>query len=146
MKQSVQMKVGPFTIVTVEGEDIKEVHKGLAKLAEIYSEKTCGRCGKESVIPVHRISGKYQYFELKCTEAKCGARLALGQAGDGGLYPNRRIGPDGMPVKFDDPTGKYDGQYKGWHFFRPEGEAPPAQAPVTAVAAETPPATTRRRS
>src|SRR5687767_1953475 len=118
MKISVQMKVSPKTIVTVEGEKVKEIHAALAQLSEVYAEPCCGLCKSTSVIPNHRVAGKYQYYELKCVD--CNARLALGQPNEGGgLYPKRKLGPDGQPTKTDDPKGK-TGAHRGWHKFDPQ--------------------------
>jgi hypothetical protein len=123
MKLTVQMKVGPKTIVTVEGENLKEIHQCLAEAAEVYAEPSCGLCQSAEIVPNFRQVGDDKYYELKCR--KCGGRLALGQPKKGnGLYPKRKVDPKtGMPTKTTDPRGVFDGEHFGWHKFDPNAVA-----------------------
>ena len=88
----------------LEGSGQKEVFKELALIQEIFSEDKCGLCGCSSIKFVVRNVDANDYYELRCTEPKCGATLAFGQHKKGGtLFPKRK-----------DDEGSYLPN-KGWH-------------------------------
>jgi hypothetical protein len=120
-------KVRGNLIIEVEAETQRELFRELASLQEVFSEKRCGLCGCEAVIPVHRsvTVGKqtYEYCEWACTNTKCQARLSLGSMIEGGrLFPHRRLSANGKP---DREKGTLD-KHNGWSKYRgdPKDETP----------------------
>ena len=88
----------------LEGSGQKEVFKELALIQEIFSEDKCGLCGCSSIKFVVRNVDANDYYELRCTEPKCGATLSFGQHKKGGtLFPKRK----------DDENNYLPN--KGWH-------------------------------
>jgi len=88
----------------LEGSGQKEVFKELAMIQEIFSEEKCGVCGCTNIKFVVRNVDANDYYELRCTDSKCGATLSFGQHKKGGtLFPKR---------KDDDNTYLPN---KGWH-------------------------------
>lgn len=99
--------------VEVEGQNQKEVFKGLAVFEEVFSEQKCGNCNSEDVKFVVRtvMSGnkKFDFYEVQCK--KCFCRLSFGQHTEGNtLFPKRKD-EDGKPI----PN-------HGWVKFVPEEE------------------------
>ena len=85
----------------LEGAGQKEVFKDLAIIQEIFGEKNCGLCGKDSIRFVVRNVEDNDYYELRCD---CGGILSFGQHKKGGtLFPKRK-----------DDEGNYMPN-KGWH-------------------------------
>lgn len=96
----------------LEASGQKEVFKELATIQEIFSEENCGLCGSNSIKFVVRNVDNNDYYELRCTENKCGAVLAFGQHKKGGtLFPKRK-----------DDDNKYLPN-KGWHKYSPNKSA-----------------------
>ena len=89
----VQVKLTPTTIVEAEGKNPVEVFQELATLSEVFGESKCGRCGGTDLKYVVRNvqDGKktYSYFELRCLNKDCRAKLSFGQTDDGIIYPKR---------------------------------------------------------
>jgi hypothetical protein len=116
-------KVGN-AVIEAEGKTVKEVFKELAQAAEAVGDPGCGSCKKTYITPHWREVDGNDYFELVCQA--CGARLSLGQnKTGGGLFPKRKMGPDGMPAGKDE-EGVFDKEKRGWHFYRKPSE--PEQA------------------
>lgn len=87
----------------------KEVFKELATIQEIFSEDKCGLCGCTNIKYIVRSVEGNDYYELRCTDVKCGAVLAFGQHKKGGtLFPKRK-----------DDDNKYLPN-KGWHKYTPQ--------------------------
>jgi len=88
----------------LEGSGQKEVFKELATIQEIFSEEKCGVCGCTNIKFVVRNVDANDYYELRCTDSKCGAVLSFGQHKKGGtLFPKRK----------DDDNNYLPN--KGWH-------------------------------
>lgn len=85
----------------LEGSGQKEVFKELAVIQEIFGEKSCGLCNKDTIRFVVRNVDDNDYFELRCD---CGGILSFGQHKKGGtLFPKRK-----------DENGNYIPN-NGWH-------------------------------
>jgi len=88
----------------IEADGQKEVFKELATIQEIFSEDRCGLCGGINIKFIVRNVDSNDYYELRCTDIKCGAILSFGQHKKGGtLFPKRK----------DDENNYLPN--KGWH-------------------------------
>jgi hypothetical protein len=88
----------------LEADGQKEVFKELAIIQEIFAEEQCGVCGNHNIKFVVRNVESNDYYELRCTDSKCGATLSFGQHKKGGtLFPKRK----------DDDNNYIPN--KGWH-------------------------------
>lgn len=95
----------------LEASGQKEVFKELATIQEIFAEESCGVCGCHNIKYVVRNVDSNDYYELRCTETKCGAVLAFGQHKKGGtLFPKRK-----------DDDNKYLPN-RGWHKYVASGK------------------------
>jgi len=106
----VQIKLNPTTLVECEGQTVQEIFKGLASLSEVFRYDHCAICNGIRLQFVARQNKGFNFFELRCLNEQCKARLSFGQPkdGKGGLFPQRKL---------------KDGSYKpnnGW--IRWEGE------------------------
>ncbi len=76
---------------TFEGENQKEVFKQLAGFQEVFDQCKCAKCGCEDVKFVVRNVQENEYFELRCTNNQCRAKLSMGVSKKGGgLFPKRK--------------------------------------------------------
>ena len=102
----VSKTIGSATF-TVEGETTLDLFKELAALQEAFSEDKCGKCGKENLKYVWRVSEKdgetYPYQDLVCQNKTCLAKLHFGVSKKGGnLYPKRfKTNDKGKTLKDD---------------------------------------------
>lgn len=102
------------TSIEFEASTHKSIFKQLASFEEIFEESKCARCGSDSIRHVIRKAKKdnkeYEYYELRCMNPKCFAKLPLGILDDGSdnLFPKRR-----------DEEGKMRGKL-GWVRWNPE--------------------------
>ena len=97
-----------FTVRTTECDNTKSIFKELALLQKTFDEECCGKCKGTHLTFIHRTSGDYEFYELKCED--CYAKLEFGQAKDGAssLYPKRMVVDDkGKAVKDDEGKGSY---------------------------------------
>lgn len=111
----------PFKICTIEinSENVKDLFREIASLAEIFNEEKCGACGGTDIVPktrnVEKNKKSYEYFEMNCGNPKCRARLSFGQKQDGsGIFPIRKLDANGKP---DRENGSY-GQHNGWSKYK----------------------------
>lgn len=73
----------------VEGENQKEVFSALARLQEVFSITSCGKCGGKDIRYVKRVVDDNAYYEMQCL--KCHARLSFGQhKKNNTLFPKRK--------------------------------------------------------
>jgi len=99
---TVKWRVGREGMVEVSGSELKGVVAELSLFLEFFSQDKCGRCGSVDIVPAHRLSGGYQYYEFKCNA--CGSALKFGQTQEGGrLYPKRKL-----------EDGSWDRDHNGW--------------------------------
>ena len=111
----------PFKVCTIEinSENVKDLFREIASLAEIFNEEKCGACGGTDIVPktrnVEKNKKSYEYFEMNCGNPKCRARLSFGQKQDGsGIFPIRKLDANGKP---DRENGSY-GQHNGWSKYK----------------------------
>lgn len=119
--------IGSYTF-TVENASVKKVWEDLASINEVFGDEKCGCCGSKNITPSFRVVEKnkksYDYYEMKCLETKCRARLSYGQHQEGGgIFPHRKLGEDG---RADRVNGQY-GPHNGWSRFK--GAAAEASEP-----------------
>ena len=93
----------------------KETFEKLSSLTEVFEEDTCGQCGKSDLRFIHRQVAKdkktYNYYELRCRNKDCRARLDFGCSLDEvSLFPKRK-----------DKEGKWVGK-GGWYIWSRETE------------------------
>ena len=88
----VECKVNATTIIKVDAETVKEAFEQLARASEIFGINSCGACGAKFVRHIVRNVDDYTFYELKCLNQDCRARLAFGQSKSpkGGLFPSRK--------------------------------------------------------
>jgi hypothetical protein len=106
-----------FTIKTkqgieVSGETMKDVFAELAELEQVFGVTTCGKCGGDDLSYVVRTVDDNDYYELRCKNSTCRARLSFGvNKKGGGLFPKRKDKdekwlPDGGWMKWDKGQNK----------------------------------------
>jgi hypothetical protein len=79
--------------VEVEGESPAELFESLASAQEAFVHECCGMCKCPNLkFLVRTDEEENKYYEMKCTNFSCGARLPFGQnkKPKGALYPKRR--------------------------------------------------------
>lgn len=63
----------------------------LSSFQEVFEETACGKCGSENLRFVVREVDDNKYYELRCLESNCRARLSFGcHKKGGGLFPKRK--------------------------------------------------------
>ncbi len=109
--------------IKVEGDDQKDLWKEMAAVIEVFDEAKCGLCGCTNIQPVVRKNkAEEEFFEYQCRGTlkqggACRAYLALGQnKKGGGLFPIRKLTPEGKP---DREKGNW-GPHQGWSRYRGE--------------------------
>ena len=76
---------------TLDAETAKDAFQQVANLQELFELECCGLCGTKDPRLGHRKHQDYDFFELQCSSANCGATLGFGQRKeDGQLFPRRR--------------------------------------------------------
>ena len=91
-----EFKVNDQITLFVEGANQASLFEELAEMSAIFcAQRECGCCKSPYTFSVKRPQG-YVYYELKCTNADCGAVFQFGQLKDveGGLFPKYK-GKDG---------------------------------------------------
>lgn len=102
-----QKKVNASTIIEVEGITPKDVFEGIARLEDFAHESVCGACQGTNLQYVVREAKGFKFYEIRCTNRECGAKLSLGQSKENdGLFPKR---------KAEDGTWKENGGWEKWH-------------------------------
>lgn len=112
----IQAKISPQIILEVDGETQKDVFDKLASASEIFGEKICGLCSCKELSFVKRTIDGNDYYELKCTNSECLAKLSIGQSkkNKGELFPKRKLISSGpQKGKPDTKNGQY-GSHNGW--------------------------------
>lgn len=99
MAIGLKINIGKFQI-QVSGKTEEEVFEQVSFFAELPCE--CGLCKSKNIVPRHRRTKDYDFYELKC--ADCKATFACGQKKEGGLYPR------GSQVKGHE--GEWEEEYK----------------------------------
>jgi hypothetical protein len=103
--------------IEVEGKTHKDIFRELQSAEEVFSDGKCGACGgtdtrfvvRKVDDPDPKSKKTYEYFEKRCMNPKCKARLAYGQHNEGGtLFPKRK-----------DDKGNWLPN-KGWEVYKPK--------------------------
>lgn len=87
----VEMQVNSKVKLLIEGRDFTELFKEMSLSQEVFSDEVCGCCKKSNFKYVHRNVDGNDYYELRCQENNCGARLGFGISKEhrGQIYPKR---------------------------------------------------------
>lgn len=107
MSFTISQTVGSVTI-GVEADKMTDAFKDLSNLEEVFAISACGKCGNENLSHVVRKDiEENEYYELRCTNRDCRARLSFGvHKKGGGLFPKRKDKdekwlPDGGWMRWD---------------------------------------------
>ena len=88
------LKVNDKLTVKAEGTTLAETFSSLSKLQQVFSHSDkCGCCGSPFIFVERKVvDGKkeYTYFECRCTNTKCRAKILYGQGDGGEIYPKRK--------------------------------------------------------
>lgn len=95
-----------------ESESDTDLFEQLAHFQEVFDHERCGKCGNENLkFVVRRVTTKKnklaKYYELRCTNMKCRAKLEFGVHQDTGntLFPKTKdedgYRPDGGWIAWD---------------------------------------------
>ena len=112
MSFTITKTVGSVTI-GVEADKMTDAFKDLSSLEEVFGISSCGKCGGEGLTHVVRKdTEENEYYELRCTNRDCRAKLAFGvHKKGGGIFPKRKDKddkwlPDGGWMKWDKTQNK----------------------------------------
>lgn len=105
---------GGERIVKVEGDSPKALFEEAAAAYEVFNETECGLCKSNDIKIAHRCIDKYHYYEYQCNGCRAYLHMAQLQDGSGGLFPVRKLLPNGKPHFRD---GKF-GPHNGWTTYR----------------------------
>jgi hypothetical protein len=107
MSFTITKTVGSVTI-GVEADKTTDAFKDLSSLEEVFGISCCGKCACEDLSHVVRKDAEEnEYYELRCTNRDCRAKLAFGlHKKGGGMYPKRKDKddkwlPDGGWMRWD---------------------------------------------
>jgi hypothetical protein len=107
MSFTITKTVGSVTI-GVEADKTTDAFKDLSSLEEVFGISCCGKCACEDLTHVVRKDAEEnEYYELRCTNRDCRAKLAFGlHKKGGGMYPKRKDKddkwlPDGGWMRWD---------------------------------------------
>jgi len=77
--------------VELEGSNHKEVFKQIGAFQEVFEECACRKCGGDDLRYVVRVHDDNEYYELRCQNIGCKAKLQFGaHKKGGGLFPRRK--------------------------------------------------------
>lgn len=84
------VKVSPTLLFEIQTETQKSMFQELAALQEVFSNTTCKRCGSEARFVVRTVDDN-DFYEMRCTNEKCRARLHYGLNKKGEtVFPKRK--------------------------------------------------------
>lgn len=99
------VKVSPMMMFEIEGQDQKSIWEQISSLQEVFGNQECKRCSSPVIYVTREVDGN-SYYELRCTNSKCRAKLSFGVHRTGGsLFPKRT-----------NEDGKYH-KYSGWKIY-----------------------------
>jgi hypothetical protein len=108
MTTTIRYPIGDV-VITIECQGVKEAIKSLSDYAEVFGETTCGMCKSEHVVPSHRFTKGYDFYEMVCIS--CGAKLSFGQTKEGDRLFPKRSDRDGNEIGTN-----------GWHQYQPQND------------------------
>jgi len=83
-------KINDQITITEEADTQADAFKVVSAIHEVFGVSECGAC-KSTVYPRVRVVEGNSFHEMVCTNTKCRAVLAYGQAKKGGgLFPKRK--------------------------------------------------------
>lgn len=110
--------------VEAEGDTQTSVFEELAKLQEVFDHKECGHChGTDLKFMVREVEGN-KFYELRCCNISCNARLKFGAHKQGNtLFPKRRWDSlsDKEKAQYKDPQESGWLPNNGWFKFNEQG-------------------------
>ena len=87
------LKVTDNLTIKVEGKKDKALFKELSKVQEVFGHSKCGCCGSSDVSFVVRNVDDNDFYELRCNNNQCRAKLVFGQHKSGDtIFPKRHWG------------------------------------------------------
>lgn len=88
------VKITDSITFEVSAEDQKTMFKELAELQETFSNTKCKRCDSDARFVVRNVDDN-DFYEMRCTNDKCRARLHYGcNKKGGGVFPKRKTEDD----------------------------------------------------
>jgi len=94
--------------VEIEADTFCEAFESLSSVEEVFNNTVCGACGSQAKFVV-RTNDAGDFYEMKCSNSKCRARLSYGKhKKGGGIFPKRK----------DNDGNWLDNN--GWVVYRPE--------------------------
>jgi hypothetical protein len=109
MSDKVIYSNGNGLTLEMQADSQKEIFTRLAGFQETFGESACGKCGKTEIRYVVRTVDDNDYYELRCLNRSCNARLSFGVNKNGKtLFPKRK-----------DSDGKYISG-NGWGIYNKE--------------------------
>lgn len=93
--------------VELEADTASDAFEALASTEEVFGNNNCGACGAEARFVV-RTNDSGDFYEMKCENTKCRARLSFGKhKKGGGLFPKRKDGDKWL-------------ENNGWVIYKPD--------------------------
>lgn len=116
-----RVNLGNGVVIVGNGNTPAEAFQEVAAMSEAFGESQCGKCkGTDLRFTVRNVQdGKknYTYYEMRCLNKACKAKLAMGQGDGGVLYPNRfKKDDDGEYVVDKDGRRQFKGS-NGWTIY-----------------------------
>ena len=76
--------------INISADGSKGIFDKIAEFQEVFESDTCGKCGGTDIKYVVREVDGDKYYELRCNNKACNAKLAYGQSKDQlTIYPKR---------------------------------------------------------
>jgi hypothetical protein len=119
----VELQVTPKITITAESDTCEDAFTQLAEMSQVFGNGKCEKCKCEDLEFVRReVAGQgkksYTYYELRCKNYECKAKLKFSKSDDGDFYPQRyqrTKDADGKPTYvFDDDGRKIQAGKWGW--------------------------------
>ena len=114
-------RINSSVTLKLDAPSLQGIIEQMTIVREAIGSEPCGKCGNTETYPNHRKVDKYNYYEIKCGDYKCGAVLQLGtnQNDEKTLYKKiMEYDENGDAVK-KDGKGVYS-KNRGWKKWNPE--------------------------
>ena len=93
--------------IELEADTASDAFEALASTEEVFGNSNCGACGSEAKFVV-RTNDSGDFYEMKCDNSKCRAKLSFGKhKKGGGLFPKRKDGDKWL-------------ENSGWVIYKPD--------------------------
>lgn len=97
----VTYRVSDTLTFTVEADTQRKVFDELATIQEVFGENKCGKCGKEDIKYTVRTVDGNDYYEMRCQNKDCRARLSFGLHQQGGTMFAKKKNKEGAYLPTD---------------------------------------------